>query len=122
MNHRGSNLQQPAGDVIACLNLRTLWVRTLGITLHFSSPAGPGRAVCADEDEAKERALRPLDGKNLELWQGDRRIAESKRREGGQRPIIVKGDMWVGVGIGARPQPVHMLILCQKNPGPRSKA
>jgi len=36
--------------------------------------------TCADEDEAKERAVRLVDGQNVELWQGDRRIAEIKRR------------------------------------------
>ena len=35
---------------------------------------------CADEDEAKECAVRLVDGQNLELWQGDRRIAEFRRR------------------------------------------
>ena len=35
---------------------------------------------CADEDEAKECAVRLVDGQNVELWQGERRIAEFKRR------------------------------------------
>jgi hypothetical protein len=35
---------------------------------------------CADEGEAKECAVRLVDGQNVELWQGDRRIAEFKRR------------------------------------------
>jgi hypothetical protein len=35
---------------------------------------------CADEREAKECAVRLVDGQNLELWQGDRWIAEFKRR------------------------------------------
>jgi len=35
---------------------------------------------CADEAEAKECAVRLVDGQNVELWQGDRRIAEVKRR------------------------------------------
>ena len=36
--------------------------------------------TCADEHEAKECAVRLVDGQNVELWQGDRRIAEIKRR------------------------------------------
>jgi hypothetical protein len=39
VSHRGGNLQQPAGNVIARRRLRILWVRALGITLHFLSPA-----------------------------------------------------------------------------------
>ena len=35
---------------------------------------------CQDEIEAKECALRLVDGQNLELWQGDRRVAVFKRR------------------------------------------
>jgi hypothetical protein len=35
---------------------------------------------CADEDEAKECAVLLVDGEDVELWQGDRRIAEFKRR------------------------------------------
>jgi hypothetical protein len=35
---------------------------------------------CANEDEAKECAVRLIDGQNVELWQRDRRIAEFKRR------------------------------------------
>jgi hypothetical protein len=36
--------------------------------------------TCADEDDAKECVVRLVDGQNVELWQGDRRIAEFKRR------------------------------------------
>ena len=35
---------------------------------------------CVDEDEAKEYAVRLVDGQNVELWQRDRRIAEFKRQ------------------------------------------
>jgi hypothetical protein len=36
--------------------------------------------LCENEDEAKECAVRLVDGQNVELWQRDRRIAEFKRR------------------------------------------
>jgi hypothetical protein len=36
--------------------------------------------TCANEDEAKECAVRLVDGQNVELWQGDCRIVEFKRR------------------------------------------
>jgi hypothetical protein len=35
---------------------------------------------CANDDEAKECAVRLVSGENIELWQRDRRIAEFRRR------------------------------------------
>jgi hypothetical protein len=35
--------------------------------------------LCENEHEAKECALRLVDGQTVELWQRDRRIAEFKR-------------------------------------------
>jgi hypothetical protein len=36
--------------------------------------------ICANEDEAKECALRLVDGENVELWQRDRKLAEFRKR------------------------------------------
>jgi hypothetical protein len=36
--------------------------------------------ICANEDEAKDYAVRLVKGENVELWQCDRRIAEFRRR------------------------------------------
>jgi len=36
--------------------------------------------LCANDDEAKECAVRLFDDENVELWQRDRRIAEFRRR------------------------------------------
>ena len=35
---------------------------------------------CANDDEAKECAVRLVDDEKVELWQRDRRIAEFRRR------------------------------------------
>jgi len=35
---------------------------------------------CTNEDEAKDCAVRLMEGENVELWQRDRRIAEFKGR------------------------------------------
>jgi hypothetical protein len=37
--------------------------------------------LCADDDEAKERAKQLVDGHDIELWQLDRKIAEFKAPE-----------------------------------------
>lgn len=34
--------------------------------------------ICADDEAAKERAVQLVSGDDVELWQGDRRIAEFK--------------------------------------------
>ena len=34
--------------------------------------------ICADEEAAKERAVQLVNGNDVELWQGDRRVAEFK--------------------------------------------
>ncbi len=36
--------------------------------------------LCESEDQAKQCAVRLVDGQNIELWQRDRRIAGFKRR------------------------------------------
>jgi len=36
--------------------------------------------LCESEDQAKQCAVRLVDGQNVELWQRDRRIARFKRR------------------------------------------
>jgi hypothetical protein len=43
-----------------------------------------GRALCADEDEAKECAVRLVDGQNLELWQA---TEGSQNLRGGTTPL-----------------------------------
>jgi hypothetical protein len=35
---------------------------------------------CTNDDEAKDCAVRLVDGEKVELWQRDRRIAEFRRR------------------------------------------
>lgn len=34
--------------------------------------------ICADDEAAKERAVQLANGDDVELWQGDRRVAEFK--------------------------------------------
>ena len=34
--------------------------------------------ICADDEAAKERAVQLVNGDDVELWQGDRRVAEFK--------------------------------------------
>jgi hypothetical protein len=41
--------------------------------------------VCADDDAAKERAKQLVDGRDVELWQLGRMIAQFKRCAGGAR-------------------------------------
>jgi hypothetical protein len=41
--------------------------------------------ICASEDEAKECAVRLVDGENVELWQRGRRIAVFKKATLGRR-------------------------------------
>jgi hypothetical protein len=36
--------------------------------------------LCESEDQAKQCAVRLVEGQNIELWQRDRRIARFKRR------------------------------------------
>ena len=36
--------------------------------------------LCESEEQAKQCAVRLVDGQNVELWQRDRRIARFKRR------------------------------------------
>jgi hypothetical protein len=38
--------------------------------------------LCPDDDTAKEYAEQLVDGRDVELWQGDRKIETFKRRHG----------------------------------------
>jgi hypothetical protein len=50
---------------------------TVGDDGHF---VGSQALICADDDEAVEKARRLLDGRDIELWCGDRFVVRLSRK------------------------------------------